>query len=263
MLFFFTICAFIFGTVIGSFLSVLIYRLRVHRTHNLSSRSICVSCKKPVAFFDLIPLVSYLVLRGNCRGCSKPISIYYPLIELFTGALFALMYTRFPFFSEDLAFSGHNTALFIVYCYFMSVLSFSFFYDLKYMLVSDRVMIPAILIALVATLLPGMPQTIDALLGAGLAFVFFALQIYLSKGKWLGGGDVRVGVFMGMMLGWQLTLVALFVSYIVGSITAVATLAFAGAGRQSKVPFVPFLVIGTLTAVFVGKEIIHWYLRGN
>lgn len=256
----FTLAAFFFGTVIGSFLSVLIYRIRFNKKHTIKSRSECVKCKETIAPHDLIPLVSYLVLRGKCRNCSTAISIYYPLIELFTGVLFALMYLKYPFISENGAFSGNAAALFLLNLYFMSVLSFSFFYDLKYMFVSDRVMIPAILIALISSVLPGTPHIIDSLLGALIAFTLFAVQIVASRGKWLGGGDVRIGVFMGLVLGWEQTIVALFMAYIVGACSAVLTIVTGDKGAKSKVPFVPFLVIGTLISLFLGRELIDWYL---
>lgn len=256
----FILSSFILGAVIGSFLSVLIYRIRYNKKHTIKSRSECVKCKETISPKDLIPLVSYLVLRGKCRNCSTSISIYYPLVELFTGVLFALMYLKYPFMSENGAFSGNVASLFILNLYFMSVLSFSFFYDLKYMFVSDRVMIPAILIALVSTVLPGTTHLIDGLIGALIAFLLFGVQIVLSKGKWLGGGDVRIGVFMGMILGWQLTIVALFMSYIVGALSAVLTIITGEKGAKSKVPFVPFLVIGTLISLFLGRELIDWYL---
>ena len=159
-----TLSSFFLGTVIGSFLSVLIYRIRYNKKHTIKSRYECIKCKETISPRDLIPLVSYLVLRGKCRSCSTSISIYCPLIELFTGVLFALMYLKYPFMSANGAFSGREAALFILNLYFMSVLSFSFFYDLKFMLVSDRVMIPAILIALVSSVLPGTPHIIDSLM---------------------------------------------------------------------------------------------------
>lgn len=258
----FTIASGILGIVIGSFLSVLIYRLQHSMSHSWTSRSVCTNCKKTLRPYDLIPLVSYLVLRGKCRDCKGPISLYYPLIELFTGTLFALIYLKYPFITENMGFLGRNASLYAVHIYFMSVLSFSFFYDLKYMLVSDRVLVPAILIALIATLLPGTIHIADALIGASIAFIFFSLQIIISKGKWLGGGDVRVGVLIGIILGWQLTLVALFMAYIVGAITAIITLALSKKTSKAKIPFVPFLVIGTVTALFLGEELINWYLHG-
>lgn len=254
---------FVFGACAGSFLSVLIYRLHANETGILRGRSKCVSCKTQLKPLDLIPLISYLTLRGKCRYCNKEISYMYPLIEIATGALFALLFIKFPFIdAATLQFSETTLAMYALYAFFTLTLVFTFFFDLHYMQVADEILLPAILIGLIATIAaPLTPNIIDALLGAAVAIAFFGLQILFSKGKWVGTGDLRVGAFMGVMLGFKPTIVALFLSYMIGSIVSIFIIIRTRKFGGVKIPLAPFLVMGTFLTIFFGQDILAWYLN--
>lgn len=249
------------GMAFGSFLSVAIHRMHVEKTSWVKGRSHCPKCMSPLRWHDLIPLLSYLLLRGKCRDCGESISYMYPLMELLTGVMCALIFVKFPFYNSELLLSETNLWLFLLYFFYTIVLMFTFFYDIKYMEVSDTVLVPTIVIALIATIgSPLTPSLPDALIGAAIPVAFFSLQIILSKGKWIGGGDIRVGALMGAILGWQLVIVALFASYIIGSIVSIGIALKKETIRGIQVPFAPFLVIGTFVALFFGNVIIQWYL---
>lgn len=255
---------FILGAAFGSFLSVLVYRLHAEEKPLVGGRSHCTDCKTTLKPFDLVPLISYLTLRGRCRYCSKDISYMYPLMEVITGTVFVLLFLKFPFLaSASLQFSVNLLGLYLLHAFYACILVFTFFFDLKYRVVADQVLLPAILIGLIATIAsPLTPSLVSALIASGIALVFFGLQILISQGKWVGSGDVRVGIFMGVILGWELLLVALFLSYIIGSIFSLIIVA-----RQKKIfgisiPFAPFLVTGTFLAMFSGHKILQWYLNG-
>lgn len=254
---------FILGAAFGSFLSVLVYRLHAEEKPLIGGRSHCTDCKTTLKPLDLVPLLSYLTLRGRCRYCSKDISYMYPLIEVINGTLFVLLFLKFPFLSETLQLSVNALGLYLLHASYACILIFTFFFDLKYRVVADQVLLPAILIGLIATIAsPLTPSLVSALIASGIALVFFGLQILISQGKWVGSGDVRVGVFMGVILGWELLLVALFCSYIIGSLFSLVI-----AARQKKIfgisiPFAPFLVTGTFIAMFLGDDILRWYLGG-
>ncbi|MBP9718355.1 prepilin peptidase [Candidatus Gracilibacteria bacterium] len=256
-----TIAAGILGMLFGSFISVAIDRLHTKEKGMVTGRSRCEACKKTLHAKDLVPLLSFLVLRGKCRHCSARISYMYPILELITGALFALMYVKFPFLTESLVFSESMMGLFVLHAFYTIVLVFTFFYDLRYMEVADEVLVPGIIIALIATIgAPLTPSLIDALLGMAIPVGFFLLQILVSKGRWIGGGDLRVGAFMGAILGWQLVIVALFASYMVGSIISIGIALKKKTLTGIQVPFAPFLVAGTYIAMFFGNDLIKWYL---
>lgn len=257
----FTAVLFIIGAACGSFISVVIYRLHTKKKGIFLGKSACASCDTTLKSFDLIPIVSYLTLRGKCRYCSKEISYMYPLLELVTGGLFALFFLRYPFFDNSLNFSGAMLGMYLLYAFYSFVLVFTFFYDLHYLKVSDEILLPAILIGLIATIAaPYTPHIFDALLGAGIAAAFFGLQILLSRGAWVGLGDLRVGAFMGVILGWKLTIVALFLSYLIGSVISIFIIIRRKKFIGVKIPFAPMLVTGTLAAIFFGEEIMQWYL---
>ena len=255
------VALFILGSGVGSFLSVLIYRIHHGEPGIVKGRSRCTSCKQQLKARDLIPLLSFLFLRGRCRSCSKEISYMYPLIELFTGVMFVLFFLKFPFLDGALLFNEQNLVLFLLHGFYSAVLIFTFFYDLKYMEVVDGMLLPAILIGLIATLgAPATPNMIDALLGAALGGGFFALQWGVSRGRWVGGGDIRIGAFMGVILGWQLTVTALVVSYLLGSIVAVGVALKQNKLHGVRMPLAPLLVVGTFISFFFGNELVAWYI---
>ncbi|PIQ78307.1 hypothetical protein COV82_01255 [Candidatus Peregrinibacteria bacterium CG11_big_fil_rev_8_21_14_0_20_46_8] len=253
---------FFFGAAIGSFTSVVIYRLHRKIKGIIRGRSKCTDCSTTLKTIDLIPVLSFIAQRGKCRYCNKDISYMYPLLELITGLLFVALYLKFPFIEPTtLFFSVTNFFLFLLYGIYVFVLIFTFFYDLKYMEIADEILLPAILLGLIATLgHPYTPQIIDALIGGAIGAAFFAIQFGLSKGKWVGLGDVRIGAFMGVILGWQMVLVALFVSYIIGTLASFFIILNKKKLFGVKVPLAPFLVTGTLVTIFYGDVLLGWYL---
>lgn len=252
---------FIAGTAIGSFISVLVYRLHHRETGIFKGRSMCVECRTPLKAQDLIPLLSYLTLRGKCRYCSKEISFMYPAIEIITGFLFAAMFLKFPFVDEFLNFNGATLLNYAIFAFYSFILIFTFFFDMHYHHVADEILLPAILAGLVFTLVPGSPHIIDALLGMLIAIAFFGAQFVLSRGRWIGAGDIRIGAFMGVILGWKLVIVALVLSYLVGSVASIFIALKKHRFYGVKIPFAPALVTGTFLTIFFGEKIINWYLH--
>lgn len=265
MLLTFLILAFLFilGAAVGSFTSVVIYRLHSRKKGIFRGHSACTNCERELKLLDLIPIVSYLTLRGKCRYCSKEISYMYPLLELVSGSLFALLFLKFPFFNNALQLSETQFWLYMLYAFYTFVLIFTFFFDLHYLKVSDEILLPAILIGLIATLgTPATPHFLDAIFGMALAIAFFGLQILISRGTWIGLGDLRIGAFMGVILGFKLLIVALVLSYLIGSIVAIFVAVRKQKLRGVKIPFAPLLVTGTFVTMFFGEQIAAWYLRG-
>lgn len=257
---------FYIGAAIGSFLSVIIHRTRHKLGGILWGRSQCPHCQHYLGAVDLIPIAGYLIAQGRCRYCSKQIAPHYILIELFTGIVFALLYLKFNFlaFTNAAPFIAFDIATFLVFLKYIvisAILSLIFFYDLLYQEIPKEFSYTIILSALVFNLIIGTPVAYDYIIGAGLGGAFFYLQFIASKGKWIGWGDIELGIAMGMILGWQQTLVALFMSYAVGSLISLWLILNKKAGLKTKVPFAPFLVTGTLIAVFFGNNLIEWYFN--
>ncbi len=241
---------FIFGLICGSFLNAVIFRLYEQKSF-VKGRSFCPKCGQVLKINDLIPVLSFLMLKARCRYCKKSISWQYPMVEVSTGILFCLLYLIFGW---SLAFG--------FYLILTSFLIIIFVYDLKYHLILDKVSIPAIILAIIFGLflkISPWDMVFGVLIGAG----FFFLQFLVSKGKWIGGGDIRLGVLMGIMLGWQKVLLALFLAYFVGAVFSIVLIAMKRKKLKSHLPFGTFLTIGTFTALLWGQIIIDWYLSGN
>ncbi len=255
-IFFLSTVFFVLGMVYGSFLSVLIPRLKHQSPGIVFGRSFCPKCHHQLGLKDLIPLLSFLLLKGKCRYCQSKVSLSYPLLELFTGLIFLLLYLKF--------FAIENQIItLIIYQIYALVLIFIFFYDLWYFEINDYILIPAIISALIISFFsfPLIPRVSDALLGALIPLSFFLLQIIISKGTWIGGGDLRIGAFMGLILGWQKTAAALIISYLIGGIFSLVIILLQKAKLKSAIPFGPFLVSGTLIAILWGENLIHWYIN--
>lgn len=241
--------AVVLGLLIGSFLNAWIYRMEIGKSV-FSGRSRCPSCGKILGPLELIPLVSYFIQKGRCKGCKSNIPVQYAAIEAVTGALFALTYLV----HKDLSASAFRDFVFI------GALLVIFVFDLKHSLIPDQVVIGAAVGAFFWNFLLGM-QIQSLLFGAVFGGGFFLFQYLISRGRWIGAGDIRVGVMMGAMLGPPLTLVALFISYISGALIGIFLLARGKAKFGSTIPFGTFLTVGTTTALFFGDRILSWYLN--
>lgn len=237
------------GLIVGSFLNCVIYRLENNQGF-ITGRSFCPQCKHVLAWYDLVPLLSFLLLSGKCRYCKKTISLQYPLMEALLGLLFVLLFQHFGF-GIDLAFGFLISA-------FLAVI---FVYDLKHYLIPDKIIYPAIGVALVYDLLRfNFLGRSDILISAFGASGLFLLMVLVSRGKWMGVGDIKLAFLMGLILGWPYILVALFFAFFSGAIIGVGLILANRKSFKSEVPFGPFLAAGTLVAMFYGGNLINWYL---
>ena len=255
---------FIFGLIIGSFLNCFIYRLETNRGF-LRGRSFCPHCKHELAWQDLIPVLSFFLLKGKCRYCKEPISWQYPLVELATAVLFVLIANKQVIFSNSLGMLSLVNIFFsfIISCFLIVI----FVYDLKHYIIPDKVIYPAILFTFIYGVFYSyfILHSLSFMLNIGAAALgaatFFFLIYWFSKGKWLGFGDIKLGFLMGLYLGFPKILVALFFSFFIGAVIGLVLVAQDKKTLKSRVPFGPFLVLGTLIALFFGEQIVLWYLN--
>lgn len=241
---------FLLGAVLGSFLNALMWRIHVGRSIS-RGRSMCPSCHTELRALELVPILSFLVQRGKCRNCLEQISWQYPLVEFFVGFLFVLVYQ----------FVGQDASLLPLYWYVVLVLTIVFVYDLRYQLILDSVVLPAIVIVFVVHIIMSPASLILYVIGLVLGGGFFLAQFLVSRGTWIGGGDIRLGAFMGVLLGWKLLLVALFLAYIVGAIMSLILVALKKKQMASKTPFGTYLSVATFVTLLWGQQVLDWYLR--
>lgn len=264
------IIAFILGTAIGSFLSVVIYRIHKKKKGIFLSHSVCPECNKKIKWRHLIPLFSWLFLRGKCGYCGKPISSHYFVMELATGLLFLGAFLEWNFVNTIPSTIDPNLLhytidwdvfqILIFYLIEFTLLVAIFFYDLMYKVIPDRFSIPTIIIGIAGGLLFGIPTPLNMLIGATAFALFFILQFVISKGAWIGGGDVRLGLIIGVLLGFEKGLVALILAYLIGAVLSLILLIQKKVNRKTAIPFGPFLITGVIVAIFWGEYILDWYL---
>lgn len=247
---------FLLGTCIGSFLNVVIFRTQEGRSV-AQGRSKCRTCEEPIAAWDLIPVLSYVLLKGRCRKCKAVVSWHYPVIEFATGILFVLAFLSTANSPED--FTTYPILVFRNWV-FVSYLVLLFVYDWKHQFILDRFTIPAMVFAFLINLWLGVIPSWSLLIGAVVISLFFWLQFFFSKGTWVGGGDVRMGALMGLMLGLTHGVVALFIAYILGAIVGVFLLVSGIVGRKTPIPFGTFMALATAAVLFAGSPILDWYL---
>lgn len=259
-----TIIFFLLGLIVGSFINVLVCRLRLAEDI-FFDRSRCPHCKNIIAWYDNIPVISIILLNFKCRNCRKKISWQYPLVEVLTGVLFALI--GLGFFSSQDAFSWTFTLYLLGASVFLMAI---LVYDWLYMEIPDVLLWPGIFWALVFNLFFDWNQknfsgeilsvsTYSGVLAAFLAFVFFFLLSVLSHEKWMGMGDAYLAIFLGLILGWPEILLALFFSFLTGSIYGIISIAAGRKKMKSQVPFAPFMIIGTYIALFWYESVMSWY----
>ncbi len=247
------------GLLIGSFLNCWVYRLEVGEKPE--GRSYCPKCKKTLKVKDLVPVFSYIFLKGRCRYCREKISIQYPLVEFSTGVLFAFLGVSSI---GGLTFFELITTLYLLVI--ASLLVLIFVYDLKHFIIPDFANFSLIGISFVYLSFTSFyNQDIQTFLygifSALGAFLFFFALYYFTKGKGMGFGDVKFVVFMGLFLGFPKILTAFFVSFVLGAIIGLLLIAVKIKKAKSQIPFGPFLVIGLLTAYFYGESFLEIYLN--
>ena len=252
-----TIIFFLIGLIIGSFINAAVYRLSA--VESLWERSHCPKCRKKIRWHDNIPLVSFFVLSMKCRDCGEKISWQYPVVELATGIIFALIGNYF-FLAEN-QLSWIQTVFYMV---LFSVLLIIFIYDMKYM------EIPMIVVwigvaASVAYLIAVDAQTfstaaslfslniISGAIGGCVAFAFFFALAWYSKEQWMGYGDAYLGLLAGLAVGWPAIFLALALSFTVGALASFMLIVVGSKNLKSQVPFGPFLAIGIFLMIFLPK----------
>lgn len=255
----------ILGLIIGSFLNVVIYRLRTFDT--IMGRSYCPHCKKQIRWYDNVPLLSFILLGAKCRDCEGKISWQYPMVELFTGIMFFL--TGYYFFNQN-NFSSYWETIF--YLLIFSLFVVLFVYDWLYMEVPILlfwVVLGIVLIKIFTVFYyqinVGMgffsSEIFYSLSGGFIAWILFFSLVFFSKEEWMGWGDVYIGLLLGLILGWPAVWLGLLISFCLGSVYSIGLMILKKANRKTQVPFVPFIALGTILTIFLTKEfpnLLNW-----
>ncbi len=240
------------GLAVGSFLNAAVYRLRIKEFKSIFfGRSFCVKCKHTLRVCDLIPLASFLFLRGKCRFCSEKISNHYFWTEFITAITFGTV----------AAFTGLESLPLLVWnLFFVAIFIFIASFDFQFGEIPDEVSLPAAGIALLGSFFAFTPDFTTSLIGLLVGGGFFAAIVVFSDGKWMGGGDIRIGLLLGALLGWQGFVIALFTASIFGSIVGVTQILLGKHKLKSTLPFAPFLALGGVVAFLFSEGIWEWYL---
>lgn len=241
------ILGFALGTILGSFVKVLADRSLGKKS--FWGRSYCPKCQHKLAWYDLFPIFSYIFLQGKCRYCHKKIGKEYLLVELVMGILIAFLF----WYSLSLLELISKT-------FFIVILAVLFLTDIKEMFIPDRVILPSIIIGIVLNLITAQPFFFSLLTGLLIGAFFYGL-IIITRGKGMGGGDVKLGAFIGIMLGFPQAIAAIILSFLTGAIFSIVLILTGKKHFGQTIPFGPFLVLGSLIMLYWGNQIIDWYLH--
>ncbi|HEY3308481.1 MAG TPA: prepilin peptidase [Desulfuromonadaceae bacterium] len=249
---YFSIIAFIFGAVVGSFLNVCIFRMPNNESV-VSPPSHCPSCDYRIRWYDNIPLVSYLLLKGRCRGCRTHISLQYPLVEFINGLLTLLLFLRYG-----------PSLIFLVLFMFCSALVVITFIDLEHQIIPDEVSLSGIIIGFILSFfLPGLGwlnSLIGIVLGGGSLLLVACSYQWLTGKEGMGGGDIKLLAMMGAFLGWKSVPFIIFASSLVGSLVGITIMLVQKKDSKLAIPFGPYLAFGAVLYIFYGRQLIQWYL---
>jgi leader peptidase (prepilin peptidase) / N-methyltransferase len=240
--------AILVGVSLGSFINVVVIRLAAQE--KISGRSHCRSCGQQLAWYHNIPLLSYLWLKGKCAYCRQHISWQYPLVEASVAVLFLLGVYLMP--PADYLWLITFIAL-VIY----SVMLFVF--DLRFKVLPDVLTLSGAVVLLLLNLWRGL-SIVDLVLSAAVAAGFFALQYLISRGRWIGSGDIRLGLLIGFALSWPGTLVALVIAYWFGALTGILLMIFKNYRVDAQLPFGTFLTAGTVVVFLFGGWLVNSYL---
>lgn len=249
----------VFGLVWGSFVNAFVWRLHEGKDW-VRGRSECTVCHHPLAPEDLVPVVSWLLLKGKCRYCHKPIKDG-PIVELSVPLLFVISYIWWPW-----ALQGGGLLRFILWLVFLVGFVILAVYDLRWKLLPNRVVYPLTVLSIFQMLTlvlfysASLSLLWNAIVGALIISGGFYTLFQMSGGKWIGGGDVKLGVVLGILCGgaWQ-ALLLLFIASLAGTLTTVPLLLSKKLKAKATIPFGPFLLLAAVIIELFGAAIIHWY----
>ncbi|HET6515953.1 MAG TPA: prepilin peptidase [Thermodesulfovibrionales bacterium] len=255
------ILTFLLGAIIGSFLNVCIYRIP-RGLSVVSPSSRCPSCGTTIKVYDNIPIISFFILGGRCRYCSGKIPLRYPLVETLNALMYISAVWRYGL--------GWQTPFLFAFCSSMIVITFI---DIDFQIIPNVITLPGIVVGLVASSLVfpdpfavnatlGFKEGMIGLLAGGGLFYFIAFvsQLILRQ-EAMGMGDVKMMAMVGAFMGWKAILLTTFAGSLIGSIVGILVMVLTGTGRKAKLPFGPFLAAGAILTLFVGQEIMVFYLH--
>lgn len=245
--------AFAFGAVVGSFLNVCICRMPKYESV-VFPPSHCTRCDYVIRWYDNIPVLSYLFLKGRCRRCGESISPQYPLVELINGALALALFLKF---GPSFAF-----ALLFLLCSALVVVTFI---DLEHQIIPDSITLPGIAVGFLASFfipqLGWLNSLIGILAGGGSLLIIAYGYQWLTKKDGMGGGDVKLLAMMGAFFGWKAVLFIIFAASLVGSVIGISVMLAQKKDSTLAIPFGPFLASAAVLYIFYGNRIIYWYLN--
>lgn len=269
---------FLIGIAVGSFLNAFEYRL-FKRIDFIKARSFCPKCKHTLGFLDLIPILSFALIGGKCRYCGTKVSWQYPIIEFLSGMLFLASgcYVSNRMHVEGISDIAIMILISIFIGLMLSLFLFFALYDVKHKIVPNKVIIPAIVFTLFLNIILAVAvhlklncvfldvfgdfnllwNTLSGLFGG----IFIAIVIILTKGKGMGGGDLKLMVLMGFVLGWQRLIIAFYIAVFTGSFIGIIWGIYKKKIKGLKIPFAVFLALGTILAFLYGDVILSWYLE--
>jgi leader peptidase (prepilin peptidase)/N-methyltransferase len=268
----------LFGLIIGSFLNVCIYRIPLGKSIVFPGSS-CTHCASPIRFYDNIPVLSFLLLRGKCRSCGNPISFQYPLVELLTALAFYFCARVWQFASPTFV----NTL-------FLSIIIILVFTDYNHRILPNKLTLPGIVVGIllspfqahgvytdvfslplrvnsllglgdIPSLLPWTGSLLGVIVGGGPLFLVALAYETIRRRQGLGMGDIKMMAMVGAFTGWQLALLTIFAGSLMGTIVGVFLMISRKMNMQGKLPFGVFLGAGSALSLFYGQAFLHWYLR--
>jgi len=244
---------FIFGLCIGSFLNVCIYRLPESKSI-VQPRSMCTHCGALIRFYDNIPILSYIALKGKCRHCSASIAFRYPVVELISGVFALGVYLKYGIRFEAL-----------IYYAFIATLLVITFIDIDHQIIPDVITLPGIPIFFAASFalrqISVVESVLGILVGGGSLFLVAWLYHLLTKKEGMGGGDIKLLAMIGAVIGWKGVLFTIFVASAVGTLAGMLIMLKTRKTMKLAVPFGPFLAIGGITYILFGPQLINWYFN--
>lgn len=260
--FFILFLLFLLGLFFGSFLNVLIDRIPQDESV-IGGRSHCDKCRKTLKWYDLIPVLSFIILRGKCRYCYSSISLYYPIVEVITGMFFVLTYFYLLKFS-DLRFINYDLRSYLTLFYYLMIISSLtavFFADLKYGIIPDKIIFPAIFVSLLYFLLNTEYFIPNVISGLG-AFLFFLALHLITRGRGMGLGDVKLVFLLGLFLGFPKIVSALYLSFILGALAGLILVLLKKKRlfKGETIPFGPFLVLGSVISLLWSENLIRLFI---